>query len=114
MVWTVWTVGGLVAATLCIVGGVLLLWGRRNDPDDPHRLSEPARLVIGLSLVLVGYHAASYSLPQGWLALRVPPDRLWLLGAGVVVAIGLTLLSDRLDAKAMESEGDGGDGSGEA
>lgn len=105
MVWSVWSVGGLVVAAALIACGVLLLWGRRQDPEAPHhRLSEPARLVIGLSLVLVGYHAASYSLPRGWLALRVPPDRLWLLGAGVIVAILLTLLSDRFDAEAIERE----------
>ncbi len=110
MVWSVWTVGGLVVAAALVAGGVLLLWGRRSDPEAPHhRLSEPARLVIGLSLVIVGYHAASYSLPRGWLALRVPPDRLWLLGVGVIAAIGLTLLSDRIDADDIDRENNGDD-----
>jgi hypothetical protein len=66
---------------------------------EPRRLSEPTRLVIGLSLLLAGYHALAYGLPAAILPLRVPIDRLWMLGVGVIVAcavsVGMNRLQDR-------------------
>lgn len=69
------------------------------NPSAPRMLrpmSEPTRLVVGIGLLLVGYHALAYALPASWLPLRVPIDRLWMLGAGVVCAAAISAAMDRL------------------
>jgi hypothetical protein len=59
-------------------------------------LSIATRHVLGVSLLLLGYHALAYALPATYLPLRVPIDRLWMLGVGVVAANMISLAMDRL------------------
>lgn len=61
--------------------------------------SVPTRLSLGVCLMVLGYHLASYALPTGWLWLRVPPDRLWILGVAVVGLVGGSLILDRLEER---------------
>ncbi|GAB4384759.1 MAG: hypothetical protein Kow0022_08330 [Phycisphaerales bacterium] len=63
------------------------------------RTSVPTRLSLGLCLMVLGYHLASYALPTGWLWLRVPPGRLWILGVVVVVLVGGSLILDRVEER---------------
>jgi len=104
---------------MAAAGGVLLWSSRRaaasapeDAPEDEQRgtqaggpghrrfgLSEPTRLVFGLCLLVLGYHAAAYSLPSQWIVLHVPASRWWLLAAGVGLAVGGSLAADRLESR---------------
>jgi hypothetical protein len=58
-------------------------------------MSEPTRLVVGISLLLAGYHLLAYGLPPAAMPFRVPMDRLWMLGVGLVGACGVSVGVDR-------------------
>lgn len=102
--------GGLfLSVAACVLGGVLmalgawLVWGGRGKAPLPHggrlgRLSLATRTVLGLSAMLLGYHAASWASPGHWLPFRVPVERWYVLVGGVVAAAGLSLLTDRRQA----------------
>lgn len=62
-------------------------------------LTQPTRLVLGLCAILVGYHVLAYVLPGHWLPLRVPVERWWWLGVGVVLAVGATLGLDKMEKR---------------
>lgn len=70
-------------------------------------LSAASRVATGLMLVIVGYHAAAWSLPARWFPLQVPLDRWWVLGSAMAAGLMLTLLADRIE---RDREGDIGDG----
>ena len=98
-----------LALPACIVGGVIfifgawLVWGGQRTPPtatDPWhaRLSRISRAVLGLCVMLLGYHAASWASPDHWLPFRVPLEHWYLLIGGVVVAVGGSLLADHRQA----------------
>ncbi len=62
------------------------------------------RLVIGFSLMIVGYHAAIWTDPLARIAFGVPIDNWYLLAGGLVLAGGGTLLAERIEARAPESD----------
>jgi hypothetical protein len=121
--WQV-VLGGLVGALICGAAG-WVLWGRRQDldreqqaadiaaltrPDHAartserlrawrHRLSEPTRLAIGVSLLLVGYHSAAYLFPDQWLAFRIPESHWWALCGIVLALVGGSVAMDRLEGR---------------
>ncbi|MFG0306119.1 MAG: hypothetical protein ACF8Q5_07880 [Phycisphaerales bacterium JB040] len=92
---TAFDVAGVVLGAVLGAAGLWVLWGRKAI--GPGGLSEPTRLVLGLSLLVGGYHLVSYSLPGGTLPLRVPADRWWLLGLGIAVALGSSLALDAME-----------------
>lgn len=89
-----------IAAGLVLAGAGLWLQRRRVDPDE-HRpargLSNATRAVVGISLMVAGYHVAAYVSPDEWFSLRVPLDRAWLLGVALVIVVGASLLLDARD-----------------
>jgi len=121
--WQV-VLGGLLGALICGVAG-WVLWGRRPDLDREqqaadvaaltrpelalrmserlrawrHGLSEPTRLALGISLLLVGYHAAAYLFPDAWLAFRVPEAQWWMLVGVVLVLVGGSMAMDRMEGR---------------
>lgn len=60
-------------------------------------MSLTTRTVTGLCMVLVAYHGAAYVSPDSWFGLKVPVGRAWLLGIGVVAALVLSRVADRLE-----------------
>lgn len=62
-------------------------------------VSEPTRLVLGLVLIVVGYHVAAYGLPSGWFRLKVPASNWWMLAIGVALAVAGALLAERLERR---------------
>ena len=103
-------IAGLVGGAVLGLGGLVSLrWGRTQPPssgepnEDPPEgilatmlghISLSSRYVIGFSLLLLGYHLVSYSIPGRVLWLRIPADRLWILGVGVAVVVSGSLLLD--------------------
>jgi len=70
-------------------------------------MSFATRSAVGLSLMLAGYHAAAWGTPDGWIELRVPRERWYLVVGGIAVAVGVSVALDRLAR-------DGSAGSGRA
>lgn len=68
-------------------------------------LSFSSRAAVGLSLMFTGYHVAAWAAPEGWIALKVPRERWYLLVGGIVVAVGVSVGLDRLDRADEEREG---------
>lgn len=95
-----------LALPACIAGGATfifgawLVWGGRGTPPTPTgpwhaRLSRTSRAVLGLCIMLLGYHAASWASPDHWLPFRVPLERWYLVVGGVLAAIVGSLWADR-------------------
>ncbi|MCC6677898.1 MAG: hypothetical protein IT436_12200 [Phycisphaerales bacterium] len=120
-------IAAMVSGAGVLCAGLWMLWGRRVYAEDRgpgesgmeevgaeeagpaegmqgggsfrDRFSEPTRLVIGLSLLLVGYHLAAWGAPDGWFGVKVPRDRWWLLIGGLAIAVMASLALDRLEQK---------------
>lgn len=119
---------GLLLPALALIGlGLWMVWGRRAElnREERHRedvkaamrgdgvapqtlrvrlaqwrdsRTEPTRLVLGMSALLVGYHIAAYVLPPHILPFHVPWDRAWILAAGVALLVTSSLAIDRMQA----------------
>lgn len=123
--WAVLLYGLLLPAVTLIALGLWMVWGRRaelnreerhredvkaamrgdNLPADTLRMrldrwrdsrTEPTRLVLGMSALLMGYHIAAYVLPPHILPFHVPWDRAWILAAGVALIVTSSLAIDRM------------------
>lgn len=108
-------VGGLVAGVVVAgVGLYVLRFSRTRGQTDADescerrsgilasllgRTSVSTRAAVGLSLLVLGYHLAGYALPAGWVWLKVPPDRMWILGLAVTVAVGGSIVLDRVEER---------------
>lgn len=72
--------------------------------------SLPTRLMIGVSMLFLGYHLAVWALPAGMTNVRVPRDRWWAVVLGVAAAIAGSWFLDRSASEGgagrMEGEGD--------
>lgn len=98
-----------VALGSIVIGAALLcagLWMLRASAmprrEQADRAAVPARAMsfatraaVGLSLMLAGYHAAAWGTPEGWLALRVPPERWYLLAGGILAALAVNFALDQ-------------------
>jgi len=58
-------------------------------------LSPASRYAVGLALMALAYHGASYVSPAHWLPLRVPPERWFVVVIGAALLIGGSLAIDR-------------------
>lgn len=123
--WDTATIVSIAGGLLIAGAGFWVLWAWRdgarahedalgptlNDTtaaDDPGagprgaqvlaRFSVPTRLVIGLSLLIMGYHVAVWGMPD-LTPLRVPKQWWWVLVAGLTGAVGLSMLIDRVEQK---------------
>lgn len=73
------------------IRGRLLRWRARANAQ--------TRLVVGFSLMLIGYHAAVWSDPLGRIEFCVPLDRWYMLAIGIIVAAAGTLLAERIESR---------------
>lgn len=115
----------IVAGAGVLIAGLWMLWGRRPVVDDGdgeagsedavdgragaepavrgpalrNRFSEPTRLVIGVSLLLIGYHIAAWGTPDDWLHVKVPRERWWMLVLGIGAALASTVGIDRVEKR---------------
>jgi hypothetical protein len=103
-------IAGVLAGLVVLAAGLYMLrWGRTRHTSGSEaeagasagvlatllgEVSLASRYVIGFCLLLLGYHLISYSLPAGTLWLRVPPERLWVMGALICVAVAGSLMMD--------------------
>jgi hypothetical protein len=71
--------------------GRLLTW-RAN-------LITQTRLVIGFTLMIVGYHAGVWTDPLARIDFCVPVERWYILAAGLTLAAGGTLLAERMERR---------------
>lgn len=83
---------GLVLAA----SGAWVLWADGARKRFGPSTSEPTRHVIGMSLLLGGYHLIAYVVPDAWVPLKVPRDRWFLVPAVICVALAISWVSDRL------------------
>ncbi|MFO0831359.1 MAG: hypothetical protein U0637_05875 [Phycisphaerales bacterium] len=63
------------------------------------RLSDPTRMVVGLSAVLLGYHVVAWTTSDRLLA--VPVERWWVLALLILVGVGASLGMDRKQRGAL-------------
>lgn len=95
------TIAGVVAGALVLGAGLVAFGFRRTAIQ-----RTPSRLVLGLSLMLLGYHIAMWSLPAGMRSVSIPPDRWWLLILGVALALGGTVLTDSIERRDARAPAD--------
>jgi hypothetical protein len=96
-----------LAAILLLAGAWLLRAARRlgRAPEDepaaptPWGLSVTTLAVAGLSLMVLGYHGAAYATPPSWNLLSVPRDQWYVLAGGAVLAVGVSVLTDKMSAR---------------
>lgn len=111
----------MVSGAGVVCAGLWMLWGKRIFGDDAgegglagadrgaeavagprpirDRFTDPTRLVIGVSLLIAGYHIAAWGTPDDWFGVKVPNDRWWMLACGLPLAVGASLAVDRLERK---------------
>ncbi|GDY00661.1 hypothetical protein LBMAG48_30640 [Phycisphaerae bacterium] len=132
--WAVLLYGLLIPAIMLIALGLWMLWGRRGalNQQERHRedvkaamqgaaltrdtwrtrlaqwrdtRTEPTRLVLGMSMLMLGYHIAAYVLPPYILPFHVPWDRAWILGLGIAGVVTASMAIDRMQAGGVSDEG---------
>lgn len=108
-----WILQGVLVGlgVVAVAAGLWLVRSRRSDPRDEAlghraRLAHPTTMVLGISCLIVGYHLLAYGLPAGWLTARVGVDRLWMLGLGIAVAAGASVVLDRVERQQDERSRD--------
>lgn len=115
----------MVSGAGVLIAGLWMLWGKRVVPAGPggggadeheavgdgpaagarpgrsvrERFSEPTRLVIGVSLLIAGYHLAAWGAPEAWFGVKVPRDRWWILAVGLPGAVLASVGIDRLEQR---------------
>lgn len=110
-----WQWAGALAGGLVVFAGLYVMRFSRTRADSDvgnteraergvlegllGRTSVSTRGAIGLSLLVLGYHLVAYSLPHGWLWLRVPADRLWIVGVAVGIAVAGSLVMDGVERR---------------
>jgi len=102
---------GLVAAVAFFGLGMVVLWAARHRSEGERsvlpivgKVGNPTTLTLGISLLVLGYHAVAYSLLPVVTLVSVPIDRWWLLVVICVVALAGSVLADRLEGDGSESE----------
>lgn len=90
---------GVVSGAAMLGAGLWLL----REPHEGTRLARlgvPTRLSGALVLLVIGYHVGAWTLPDAWVAMKVPLDLWWLvLGAAAAMLIS-SVAMDRKDQEA--------------
>ena len=101
---------GLTGAIVLLVWALVVLWAARHRGHDERAVlpvvgtvGNPTCLTLGVCLLVCSYHAAAYSLVPVVTLVAVPTDRWWLLLLVCGVALGGSLLADRLESKESEA-----------
>jgi hypothetical protein len=93
-----WTLGPCLGlALLLVVSGLFLLAGARSGERRLLGLGVTARTALGLGAAVAGYHLAAWTSPASWFPLHVPLDQWWVVLAGILLAAGSALTSERLE-----------------
>jgi hypothetical protein len=104
--WGVWSVWGSRTGTLEGVGRL-----SRIVPGPLRRVQEGAspttRTVLGLAMLLTGYHAFAYAFP-GVLSMHVPWHRAWIVLAVLIVAPALSLWLDKWEGRGPDGDRESG------
>jgi hypothetical protein len=97
------------AAAAAFAAGAWFVWaGRDTDPHAPTRtrldrwkqsLSLPSRSAVGLSMMLMAYHAAAWISPWQDRLLMVPREYWWVVVCALMLVVLLALLADRLESR---------------
>lgn len=89
------SIGGLVLA----MSGLIVIFGRRiaGSSGQEWPASEPTRLFIGLSLLVVGHQAAAHALPAGTIGPVIPLGLAWIPGVMIVLGLLSNVWMDRRD-----------------
>lgn len=95
---------GLVAAAAFFALGMIVLWVARHRSADERsvlplvgKVGNPTSLTLGVCLLVLGYHAVSYSLLPVVTLVSVPIDRWWLVVVLCGVALVGSLVADRME-----------------
>lgn len=91
-VWAM--VAGALAGAVVMGASLVLIRAGRSG-----RRTSPTRLTTGVCGLIIGYHVLAWALPADWIALRVPLSRWWAVALVTLVALGGSLLADRLDGR---------------
>lgn len=78
------------------------------------RVTPHTRMVIGLALLLLGYHLAVWRLPPSSGAIRVPPERWYVLTLVLAASVGASFALDAASNRRQrrtDHDPDGGSGS---
>lgn len=87
-------IGGIAAGGVLVIAGFVAFAFRRFSVR-----RTPTRLVLGMSMLLLGWHLIMWSLPAKWTLLSVPADRWWMLVVGLVLAVAGTMAADVLESR---------------
>lgn len=104
--WSVTHILSLLAGLGLLGGGLFLLHGHRTPMAGegldavapragPAWLTQQMRLVLGVSLMIGGYHVAAYGSPEAWFPLKVSRNLWWLVPSVIAAAVGATVALDR-------------------
>lgn len=96
---------GLVAGVGLVAAAMWVLWTARHRGAAERavlpivgKVGNPTCLTIGLVLLVSGYHAVCYALQPVVTLVSIPMDRWWLLVLIGGIAVGGSLLADRLES----------------
>lgn len=87
---------GLALGAVLIGSGCWVVWSMSARERFARKLSEPTRHVLGIAMILGGYHLLAYCSPDHWFPLKVPADRWYLVAGGIILALGLSFATDAL------------------
>lgn len=105
------------ASVLCLVGGGLVVWGERAgifrgageessvDAARPGGLSIATRYLIGLVLLIWGYHLGVWAFPTSRVALgaiQFPRSAWWVVAVVGLGACAMSVLVDRWERRSAE------------
>ncbi len=101
---------GLGAALVFFGLGMAVLWAARHRSEDERsvlpivgKVGNPTALTLGISLLVLGYHAVAYSLLPVVTLVSVPIDRWWVVVVLCVVVLAGSLFADRIEGGRSES-----------
>ena len=88
------------------IAGVWLLRGGRAQPQEKPRIpSRPTRTLIGVLLIVVGYHAAAWGCPDDWFPIKIPIRLWWVPAVMASFALAGSLWVDAREVRRSKVDG---------